>query len=145
MADAGEMSEICHRPIRCKKKLEIQTWNIFYACWCSGVSLHSFLKQILFSSFLICNVNITFGCVQFVSRKSRVYTRINIYGRTRYVKNTIIINSVCEVYTPLLKNYQEAVCIPLMMQKLNRRILLKCRIMTYFHRSVTSNLGNLLT
>ena len=32
----------------------------------------------------VSNVKITFGCVQFVSLKSRVYTFINIHGRTRY-------------------------------------------------------------
>ena len=31
------------------------------------------------------NVNITFGCVQFVSCKSHIYTCINIYGRIRYI------------------------------------------------------------
>ena len=33
------------------------------------------------------NVKITFGCVQFVDHKSCIYTCINIYGRTRYIKN----------------------------------------------------------
>jgi len=42
-----------------------------------------------FGSFIVymstvSNVNITFGCTEFVSRKFCIYTCINIYGRTRY-------------------------------------------------------------
>jgi hypothetical protein len=33
----------------------------------------------------VSNVKITFGCVQFLSRKSRIYTCINIYGRTWFL------------------------------------------------------------
>ena len=33
----------------------------------------------------VSNVKITFGWVQFVSRKSRVYTYVNVYGRTIHI------------------------------------------------------------
>ena len=45
----------------------------------------------------VSNVNIIFGCVQFVCRKTLVYTCINIYGRARYSQyDKIIHNAGCE-------------------------------------------------
>jgi len=47
-------------------------------------NLKSFDAFIVYMS-TVNNVSITFGCFQFVSHKSRVYTCINIYAENRYI------------------------------------------------------------
>ena len=54
----------------------------------SIVTVHTRLE--CFGAFIVymstvSNVDITFGCVQFVSRKSCVYICINIYAGTRFI------------------------------------------------------------
>ena len=68
-------------------------WRVMIAIWFS-LPAHSIItdqsRQDYFDMFIvymliISNVNIIFGCVQFVSCKRHVYTCINIYGSTRCI------------------------------------------------------------
>ena len=73
-----------------------------------SLSIHSIVtaqtRLEWFGVSTVSNVNITFGSIQFVSRKSHVYTCINIYNRTRYITfiwqfNSTLVRTVTLVYT----------------------------------------------
>ena len=52
----------------------------------------------------VSNVRITFGCVQFVSHESHLYTCTNIYARTKYMLDIHISEVLC--YTPIFIIYR---------------------------------------
>ena len=78
-----------------------QLWRAMTVIWFS-LSVHSIVmaqtRLEYFGAFIVYmstfrNVNITFGCIQFVNNKSHLYICINIYGRTRCnVENIYSLN-----------------------------------------------------
>ena len=72
-----------------------------YVCFCLSIpSLMAQSRMECFGTFIVyrstvININITFGCVQFVSRKSCVYTCISIYGRIRHYQCVTCFRTVC--------------------------------------------------
>ena len=82
--------------------------NVCHSIVMGQTRLECFGAFIVYMS-TVSNVKITFSCVEFVSRKSRVYTCINIYGRTKQIacgagiSNSVIDNRVLVKIIPLFK------------------------------------------